>query len=251
LDIIEQAIHALNVQPAQVSLQARVFHLHPKLAAVDLPKLLKRLGLAGRELVSTNELLLPALLNEQGSEPILEWAREAKKSLGVPVNSTVDLIPALEYVVPANNAKTLIDELLGGPEVDGMTLPVVTTLVGRLAHVSVEESRTVVTDRTVVKNGVIVAGAPSIPLGPVTRILPELVTEKGTQFNVSYNLTEFVGYDGSEEAPRPKIRVRTTTSNVMIPHGFTQVIVVQGGDKSQVWMLTPTVIDSRGMPVFK
>jgi type II secretory pathway component GspD/PulD (secretin) len=168
------------------------------------------------------------------------------------VKTVLHTVNASEYIIKNSEAKRMREALASKPGVNLLSTPSVTTLVKRAARISVEETQFIVTDRTVVKDGIIVSGAADVTMGPSISVYSDSVTDT-IHTKVSFTFIESFGQQGNG------IRVRETESVLQIPHNHTQLIVIppQPGSglekdlRQHIIFLTPTVIDATGMPVFK
>lgn len=248
LDHVENAIHALNAQPPQISFEVQIAQIPPDLdIKFDFPKPIRQVG-------STNEYLTPVRTNPVGNDPHLRATAEVVKKLDVPVQTTIQSVQAEVYFIPTAQKKFLIDALINREHVDLMTLPTVTTLLGRQALISVQDTKTVITEKTIVQNGTIISNPAQLQLGSEVWIDPTLVTGKGVTSTATFNLVEFLDYVPNTETPLPRLRIRSTQTLTEIPHNHTQVIILPRHPQDPrriLYLFTPTVIDSAGNRVFK
>jgi beta-lactamase regulating signal transducer with metallopeptidase domain len=127
LDKVERALHSLNAAGTQMMFEVRVFNMSPDVA-LDLFTNLT----ATRTIITTNEYLFAAPKGAPGNEPQLRDSKEIVKNLKVPVMATINTAQSSEYVVPNREAKEIMERLSGNPQVESLTLPKLTTAVGRL-----------------------------------------------------------------------------------------------------------------------
>jgi hypothetical protein len=211
LDQIENAIHALNAIPPQVSIHVEAAEISRELKL----RIEKEIEMADKTpVLATNEFLF-VTAKEASGEPVLMGTKSLRDNISDPVAIARVTFPAIQAVLIPEDARTLRDRLKAAKEVDFLAAPNVTTLVGRQARISVEETRMIVTPKTVKTGGVQAA------LGPMVDCLAEDFDGVNLRLNCTVNMTEFLEYDRAGDAPLPKFRVRSIGSRTKLAPGST------------------------------
>jgi hypothetical protein len=241
---VENALKTISMVPPQITLEARVAQV--KADSVDA--FFKDATLT-RRLVVTNEFLAALPKGSARSEVVLRAAQELAVDLKVPVASTIKTVEAREYVISSGQLRSLLRSLENREGINLMTMASVTTLPGRAAKVSVEETRSVITEDTEVKNNQIHSGAVLFPSGPSVLFYPKVVSEKETQYDVTFQNMEFLGYADDKKIPLPKFLVRSGSASISMPDSYTQVIVHPSAKDPKLWLIqffTPVALDPAG-----
>ncbi|HEY6226640.1 MAG TPA: hypothetical protein VI282_05910, partial [Verrucomicrobiae bacterium] len=211
LDLIEDAIHALNFVPPLVSIRVEAAEIPQELKL----RIEKEIAMADKTPVqATNEFLF-VTQKEASGEPVLLGSKSLLDKIKDPVAVTHVNFPAAQAVVTPEDARALRERVKATKEVDFLTAPNVTTLLGRGARISVEETRTIVTPKTIKTGGI------PAPLGFAVDCLAEDFDGINMHLNSTVNFTEFLDYDKAGDAPLPKFRVRSVGSRMKLAPGAT------------------------------
>lgn len=258
LDIIENALHALNTAPPQVRIAVRIFELPSEQAAR-----IQTNFVADRRITATNEFLAASTnIIPKPVSPLLAPTKQLVASVKDVLIAT-NITPASQHVIPRSAVQSLIQRLQSAEGVDALTMLNVITVVGRHVRISLEETRTIMTP------GLLNVGGAQIPFGWTIDCIPDSFDGAGLQLTTIAAQTKFLDYDRASAAPLPRFHVRATRSPVKLPPGSSQAFLIPspnpgpvpvfGGDvpvlgplfqRYVLILVTPTVIDSTGNPVF-
>jgi type II secretory pathway component GspD/PulD (secretin) len=262
LDAVEHAIHRINSAKPQVTITVEIYDL-PKEEAAQL----QRDFTAAGALSVTNEFLFGTQSEANQVVPTLPASKKISDQLKQPFLATNVLYPASQFIFANDAARKLRTQLQSAKEVDSLTMPNVTTLLGRQARVSLEETSTVVTG-----NSTNYIGAME-PLGWSVDIIPQSFDGHDLQVSSFATRSEFLGYEKKGDVPLPRFRIRQTGSPAKLPPGDSQAFLFpltnlkrvpvlgdipnlgrlfQEGEekKYSLVLVTPYLIDSAGNRVF-
>lgn len=213
LDQIETALHSLNVQPPQVVFRVSMFEI-PKEASAKISQ-----GLDSRPILSTNEYLFATRIRTNA--PVLAASQQLLKDLEQPFGATNVLAPGSQFLLSEAEASKVRQELSSQPGVKEISAPMVTTLMGRQARISIEDAITIVTPGPT--NSVV--GKP-MSFGTSVDVVPKDATEEALEYSLTVTFTEFLGYEEKTEKPMPRFRVRQESGVLKLAHGGTQLLVL-------------------------
>lgn len=262
LDIMEEAIQALNAAPPQVVIEARFAELSAADAqALGLEWFLSSTNAAGPQTVAT-------ITGLQTDPHFREWLSNATHVVG----SVAGILTETQY-------NALVKKLKGRSGVDLLSAPKVTTLSGRQAFVDVTQLKNVVRRRVSPTNA---DGTDAdarlqeqfetakVRVGSAIDVTPYVSADGGSiQLALTAQLVEFVGYadpatasepNGANRAasgdPLPRFRNRQTTTKMVVPDGQTLVLAGMPAEdplpgatkmpKHLIIFVTPAVIDAAG-----
>lgn len=264
LDRLERAIANPNLVPPQVTIAVRAYEIPGEKVAW-----IKTNFVADRAIMATNEFLIDSTNAANPPAPLLEQTKQIVASMKNAQIAT-NLAQASEYIIAHKAVKSLLQQLDGVKGVDAMAMPNVTTLVGRQARISVEETLTVVTPD--VTDATKIAPV-QIPFGWVFDCFPESFDGAKLQITMAAAQTKFLGYEKESTAPAPRIHVEATGSRANIPVGSSQAFLLPVPNRKDLpvfgdlpflgrrfrseqerrhilILITPVVIDAAGNPVF-
>jgi len=229
LDIMENALHALNRQPAQILFNVHLAEVTDQVATEILAKFP---SLVGEKIgTTTSEYVVGGV---RGTNTVAHLKFPASKhrleNLKGPVSSAAALSETRRVILSDAQARELEEYFKNREGVDFLGMPAVTTLVGRQARLSVEETSTFVTPDTLPAGGGV-----QIPLGPSVDLLADRVTDLGIHLQTTVAETAFLGYQtaddeffkaGPEKQPHPAFRVRSSHADEQIPFNSSLLLIV-------------------------
>jgi beta-lactamase regulating signal transducer with metallopeptidase domain len=229
LDIVENALHTLNRQPPQVLFNVHIAEVTDQVATEIATKFP---SLAGEKIGTTTSEYVVA--GASGTNTVaglrLPASQHRLENLKGPINSAATLSETRRVVLSDAQARELEEYFKNREGVDLLGMPAVTTLLGRQARVSVEESKTFVTPDTLLSGGGV-----QIPLGPSVDLLADRVTDSGVHLQTTVTETDFLGYQtaddeqlkaGAQPQPHPAFRVRGSQAVEEIPFNSSLLLVV-------------------------
>ncbi len=265
LDIIEQALHTLNVTPPQVSIEAKFAEFGQtdnKALGFDwfLGNTLMNngnLGVQGGTAPSFNGT--PTTSNPLGVFPNPAIARQATDGqLTSALRQNAPTIATFSGILTQPQFRVAVQAMENREGVDLLSAPTVTTLSGRQARISVEETRTIIVALTAANlnqnptittaTGTIGGGAAipaitptpaQIPFGATLDVIPYVSADGySIQMSIVPTLTEFLGYDTEfaqtfttvvgnqpvQPTPLPSFRVRQVVTTSVVWDGQTVVL---------------------------
>jgi beta-lactamase regulating signal transducer with metallopeptidase domain len=260
LDRLERAIANPKLVPPQVSISIQAYEVPGEQVAW-----IKTNFAAGRVITATNEYVIASTNAANPPAPLLE---QTKHILGLMKNAQIatNLAQASEFIISQSGLKSVLKQVEGVKGVDGMVAPNLTTIIGRQARISIEETKTIVTPSGT--NFIEVY----IPLGWVFDCFPESLDGTDVQIKIGAAYTKFLGYENERNAPAPRLHVEATGSRAKIPVGSSQMFLVPIPTRKDpaleelplkgrlfryeevprhfLILITPTIIDAAGNAVF-
>lgn len=270
LDVIESALHVLNMSPPQVNIKVRFVELDAKPGSGSLESYLGNLTPG-----------ITASANAGGGRPA-----SGTSSNAAPQQFT-GILTEPQY-------RAVLRALEQRKDANVLAMQEVTTLSGRQAQIQTVELRTVVNGlglpiqplpSSMATNSAtnLVYQTQVLPFGPVLDLIPFVAADGYTiQLTAIPSVTEFLGYDDPEKLPKspkatggenttlplPRVRVRQVTAEAKVWDGQTLVLSVandqvvtkksNGGfvkenlrapevkKKQLLVFITPTIIDQAG-----
>jgi beta-lactamase regulating signal transducer with metallopeptidase domain len=215
LVLLGRAIANRNFAPPQVTIVVRAFELPAEQVAH-----IKTNFVADRAITATNEFVIGST-NVLPNPPaaLLEQTKQVVDSMKNVVIAT-NFAPASQFIIARPVLNTLIKQLEGAKGVDLMTMPNVTTLVGRQARISIEETHTVVTPNGTNFNQV------QIPFGWAFDCFPESLDGTDVQITTGAAQTKFLGYDTATTPQLARLHVEATGSRARLPLGSSQAFLM-------------------------
>jgi beta-lactamase regulating signal transducer with metallopeptidase domain len=221
IDRLEKALNKMRTEPLLISFAVQIIEA-PAALASDLLK-----DFPTRPHSSTNQYLYATkdgtkAARVQGSNLIVE-------SLDTPTSLTNVFVPAQETIIKRSAAAALIAKLHQAKGVEAITMPRVTTVLERQARISIEESRSFITE-IFMRSGQPISTA----TGPKVDLIANAVTDQSLDYSEVLTITEFLGYNNSDtNRPMPLFRVRQTLSRVQLPHDCARVLIIPKQDKTR------------------
>lgn len=231
LDIIENAVHAINRLPTQVSISIERYELPDAIVAT----LTNRFP-APSLITATNEFLLITADKAETNAPALSASKPIVEALSQPIISRHIQRPATQFVLDQMLADQIRQELKKTKGVDAQTGPNVTTLVGRQARISIEETFTLANS-----DG---SNAKEIPIGWSFDCWPESFDGKSLQMTVQPVHARDAAFQNTPSLaePRSLVTVVTATSaKIKIAPGSTLAILLPAEKLADVPDLFTTV----------
>lgn len=214
LDAVENALHAINFIPPAVSVSVEIFEISNE----EKTRFEKDLEVGQQTpVVATNEFLFVAPKAGSG-EAASPAARNLRDNLRDALVITNVPLPGTEAVLSADRARALSRRLKSTKGVDAVAAPNVTTLVGKGARISIEETRNILTPSTARSGGV------PVTLGWAFDCFPEKFDGVSVQLNSTVSGTEFLEYDRAGDNPLPKFRIRSIGSRAKVAPGSAQAL---------------------------
>lgn len=233
LAIVESVLQLLNLQPPQITLEARYVEMSD---TATLEKILQSIGMTRQSPLNQDDAwnTVYGILTQGQYSPLIRTFQQTKG-------------------------------------VDFLSAPRVTTLSGRTAQIATVDVVSVVTGLTSVKgpDGVVTNSYQTTTnsFGPVLNVTPYVKSDGYTvQLDIQNTITEFLGYDQPEPAvqklatnatvPLPRFRQRQMSTEVDVWDGQTVLLAGLGHEeakpgkkpvqKSYLILLTPTITDPAG-----
>jgi beta-lactamase regulating signal transducer with metallopeptidase domain len=262
LVLLGRAIANPNLVPPRVSIVVRAYEL----PAEEVARI-KTNFVADRGITATNEFVIGStnvLANPPAS--LLEQTKQIVESMKNVVIAS-NFAPASQFIMARPALNTLIKQLDGAKGVDLMTMPNVTTLIGRQARISVEETHTIVTPNGTNFNQV------QIPFGWAFDCFPESFDGTDLQIRMAAAQTKFLGYDSATTPQLARLHVEATGARARLPLGSSQAFLMpipnhkdlpilgdlpylgrlfraEQEPRHILILITPVIVDSVGNPVY-
>ncbi|HUS35098.1 MAG TPA: M56 family metallopeptidase [Verrucomicrobiae bacterium] len=261
LDRLERAIANPNLVPPQVSISMRAYEIPGEKVAW-----IKTNFVTDRVITATNEFVIASTNATNARTPLLEQTKQIVASIKKAEIAT-NIAAANQYIIQGSAFKSFLKQFENAKGVDGLVAPNVTTLIGRQARISIEETLTIVTP-----NGTNYAEV-HIPFGWAFDCFPESFDGADLQITTGAAQTKFHGYENQATSPAPRFHVEATGSRAKLPTGSSLAFLMAVPNRKDLPVLgdlpfigrlfrseqeprhililiTPTIVDATGNAVF-
>jgi beta-lactamase regulating signal transducer with metallopeptidase domain len=211
MDKLETAIHALNTTPTQISLKVEVFEFPTEMAGA-----LTNDFTNWRAITATNEVLLVTVSPANTNAAALDASKFVIGKFADPVTASHVEFPSSQFVLSDAVADAARKRLTSANDVDAMTLPNVTTLLGRQARVSIEETHSIASP----------SGLAQIQTGWFVDCWPEIFNGSEIQLTVQPVDCEFLGYEKPGAVAMPRFLIRAASASASVPAGSTLAMII-------------------------
>jgi beta-lactamase regulating signal transducer with metallopeptidase domain len=246
LDLVENAIRALNVkpqsseEPPQLVMDSLFVTVSPKVMGELLGKISPLP--TGRHLNTANEYI--NVIKDKPfdqMQPVLPYSKNLAANLKTPFETKSFVTESAEFIISPRQAHELRD-LMESRSMKIVHMPSASVMIGRTGRQIADDAHPMLTPNAVEGQNV------KAQLGSRLQFQALAVNESEIDLWLEPTMSEFVGYDpGSGVIPLPRFLVRTTQTETKVPRGSSLLLIVTPERKAKPFVNSVAGFDLSGL----